>query len=78
MVGIIRLKKRTALEEVIRNNDKQAIASLISRKEQALKEATSNAAFYASINNDEMADNETARKERLTRDINKLKQALKN
>lgn len=76
MVGIIRLKKRTALEELIRNNDKQAIASLIRRKEQALKEATSNAEFYASINNDEMAENETARKERLTKDINKLKQAL--
>ncbi|MCS3202975.1 hypothetical protein [Candidatus Bacteroides intestinigallinarum] len=71
------LTRKTDLEILIESRDKNAINALIEQKEIALEEAINNAEWYASIGLDEMADNEVARQEKLIRDIERLKVAIK-
>ena len=55
------LVKKTYLETLIESSDKVAINKMISIKEMALKEASENADFWASINDEEKADIESSR-----------------
>ena len=73
MKAAMELTKKTYLEETISSKDMEAISRMIARKEKALKEATDNAEFYASIGQEEMADNEASRAKRLAKDIERLK-----
>lgn len=70
------LVKKTDLETLIESSDKVAINKMISIKEMALKEASENADFWASINDEEKADIESSRARHLMRDIEKLKAAI--
>lgn len=71
------LTRKTDLEILIESRDKNAINALIAQKEIALEEAINNAEWYASIGLDGMADDEVARQEKLIRDIERLKVAIK-
>lgn len=49
---------------------------MIEAKERAFTEASENAEFYRNIGNDEFADTEQIRANRLKKDLNQLRQAL--
>lgn len=67
------LIKKTYLEILIESGDKKAINEAIRIKERALENASENVEFYRSISNDEFADNEQSRANRLMMDLSKLR-----
>lgn len=69
-------KDKTALEELIEINNQQSIREIIEAKERAFSEASENAEFYRSIGNDEFADTEQTRANRLKKDLDQLRQTL--
>nr|DAZ75686.1 MAG TPA: hypothetical protein [Caudoviricetes sp.] len=69
-------KDKTALEELIEINNQQSIREMIEAKERAFSEASENAEFYRSIGNDEFADTEQTRANRLKKDLDQLRQTL--
>ena len=69
-------KDKTALEKLIEINDQQSIREMIEAKERAFTEASENTEFYRSIGNDEFADTEQTRANRLKKDLDQLRQAL--
>lgn len=71
-----KLVKKTHLEEVVESGDKAAINEVISIKEKALENATTNANFWARMHDEEKACEEAARANRIMRDIEKLKAAI--
>jgi len=68
---------RGHVEDSIAKGDKSEILEMIAKKETAKQNALDNAEFYASVNDKEKADTEAARARRLTKDIEKLKRAVK-
>lgn len=75
-MATIKLVKSDMLTEVIKSSRKKAIAQMITEKEKAFANATANADYYRSVGNDEFADNEQQRADRLARDIEKLNMNL--
>ena len=69
-------KDKTALEELIEINNQQSIREMIEAKERAFYNASENAEFYRSIGNDEFADAEQTRANRLKKDLDQLRQTL--
>ena len=69
-------KDKTAFEELIEINNQQSIREMIEAKERAFSEASENAEFYRSIGNDEFADTEQTRANRLKKDLDQLRQTL--
>ncbi|WP_443146933.1 LPD29 domain-containing protein [Parabacteroides caeci] len=69
-------KDKTALEELIEINDQQSIRGMIEAKERAFFDASKNAEFYRSIGNDEFADTEQTRANRLKKDLDQLRRTL--
>lgn len=69
-------KDKTALEKLIEINDQQSIREMIEAKERAFYNASENAEFYRSIGNDEFADTEQTRANRLKKDLDQLRQTL--
>lgn len=76
MEATFTLVKKTDFEILLENGSKNEIVKMIAIKEKALANAMENVEFYSSIGNQEFADNENARVQKLTRDINKLRAAI--
>lgn len=76
MEATFTLVKKTDFEILLENDSKNEIVKMIAIKEKALANAMENVEFYSSIGNQEFADNENARVQKLTRDINKLRAAI--
>lgn len=74
--AVCELVKNTALEELPESGDKQAINKMIAEKERAFTNASENAEFYRSIGNDEFADTEQTRANRLEKELAQLRRAL--
>ncbi len=71
------VKKKTDLEQLIESGDLDSINEMIKQKEGALNNAIENVNYYKEINNIEFMEEEKARADKLQRDLELLKTAIK-
>ena len=71
------VKKKTDLEQLIESGDLDSIKNIIEWKEQALNNAIENVNYYKEIDDIEFMEEEKARADKLQRDLELLRAAIK-